>query len=188
MNEMLHRFTVDDYHRMGDAGILAKGVRVELIRGRIVDMSPVGRVHVAMVVRLTRLLTSIIGDRAVVSVQNPIRLDNGSEPQPDIVVLGSAAAELDAPLPTANDAMLLIEVSDSSLAYDLNDKPAIYAEGGVREYWVVSLESRVVIVHRRPENGRYLDVYPVESEGRLAVEALPGVMVDAAAIWGTRAG
>lgn len=107
---------MDDYHRMVEAGILHEDSRVELIRARIVDMAPVGSAHIAAVNRLTRLLGAAIGDRGVVSVQNPVHLDNGSEPQPDVAVLPPGADNFGAPTPRASEVLLLIEVAESLFA------------------------------------------------------------------------
>ena len=127
----LHRFTVDDFHRMAEAGILGEDSRVELIRGRIVDMAAIGSAHMVAVNRLNRLLMAAIGDRGVVSVQNPVRLDDVSEPQPDVAVLRPGADDIGAPIPRASDVLLLIEVADSSLHEDRDEKAALYAAGGV---------------------------------------------------------
>lgn len=181
----LHRFTVRDYHRMVDAGILNEDSRVELIRGRIVDMAAVGSPHIVAVIRLTRLLIAAIGDRGVVSVQNPVRVDDGSEPQPDFAVLPPGADDFGAPTPRASEVLLLIEVADSSLREDREIKAELYAEAGVAEYWIVNLVDQVFEVHRRPSAGRYQDVRPVGRGGDVEIALLPGVRLSVAELLGT---
>jgi Uma2 family endonuclease len=105
-----HQFTVADYHRMGAAGILNEDARVELIRGQVIDMAPIGAPHLNMVNRLTRLLPAVLGDRGVLSVQNPVRLDDGSELQPDVAVLEPRPEEYEAETPRAADVLLVIDV------------------------------------------------------------------------------
>lgn len=174
-----HRFTVADYHRMGEAGILGEDSRVELIRGHIVDMSPVGAPHVGFLNRLTRLLPVALAGRAMISVQNPLRLDNGSEPQPDLVVVKSRPDDYGLSLPHAADALLVIEVADSSLDYDRAVKAALYAESGIPEFWIVDVSGRTVEVHRRPANGQYADVRRVGADGILEMVAVPGAALGA---------
>ena len=182
----LHRFTVGDYHRMAEAGILGEDSRVELIRGRIVDMAAIGSAHMVAVNRLTRLLVAAVGDRGVVSVQNPVRLDDLSEPQPDVAVLRPGADDIGAPIPRASDVLLLIEVADSSLREDRTEKADLYATSGIPEYWIVNLIDQVFEVHREPRDGCYQQVRPVAPGGELEVTALPGVRLAVSNLLGTQ--
>jgi len=182
----LHRFTVKDYHRMAEAGIFHEDSRVELIRGRIVDMSPVGSAHIVAVNRLNRLLVAAVGDRGVVSVQNPVHLDKGSEPQPDIAVLRPGADDLGAPTPRASEVLLLIEVADSTLYDDRNEKAPLYAASGVPEYWILNLADQVFELHRKPEADRYLEVRKVGPGANLDVVMLPDVRLAVATLLGTQ--
>lgn len=181
----LHRFTVDDFHRMAEAGILGEDSRVELIRGRIVDMAAIGSAHMVAVNRLTRLLVAAVGDRGVVSVQNPVRLDDASEPQPDVAVLRPGADDIGAPIPRASDVLLLIEVADSSLHEDRGEKATLYAASGVPEYWIVNLIDHVFEVYRRPGEGGYQEVGPVAPGGELEIAMLPGVRLAVSLLLGT---
>jgi Uma2 family endonuclease len=150
-----HRFTWDDYHAMAAAGALKEGDRVELIEGEIVDMTPIGSRHAAVVDRLTRWLVMACGTRAIVRVQGPLRLGAHSEPQPDLLVLEPRDDFYrDAP-PTADDVRLLIEVADSSLQYDQAVKLPLYSRAGVREFWLVDLVRDEVQVHREPTPGGF---------------------------------
>jgi Uma2 family endonuclease len=170
-----HRFTVAEYHRMAEAGILGEDSRVELIRGQIVDMAPVGAPHLGMVNRLTRLLPSVLSGRGLLSVQNPVRLDDGSEPEPDVVVLRPRTDDYETATPCPSDVLLLIEVADSNLDDDRGIKAPLYAENGVAECWIVNLIDRVVEVYRQPQNGRYADVRRLGPGEVLDIVLLPGV-------------
>lgn len=174
-----HRFTVFDYHRMADAGILGEDSRVELIRGQIIDMAPIGAPHFGMVNRLTRLLPASVAGHGVLSVQNPVRLDDGSEPEPDVAILKPRADDYETAVPRPADVLLLIEVSDSTLRYDREVKIPLYAESGVSECWLVDLAGRAVEVYRRPVGGRYAEVRRVGPDGILDIEALPGATMAA---------
>ena len=125
-----HLFAVTDYHRMTEAGVLNEDSRVELIQGQVIDMATIGPTHVRMVNRLTRLLVSLVGMRGIVSVQNPVRLGNVSEPQPDVTTLHPRMDEDDAGTPGPADVLLLIEVADSSLEFDRATKLPLYAGAG----------------------------------------------------------
>lgn len=152
-----HLFTVAQYHRMAETGILNEDSRVELIRGQIVDMAPIGAPHMGMVNRLTSVLPKIVGDRALLSVQNPVRLDDGSEPEPDIALLRPRADYYEGAVPGAPDVLLIIEVADTSLEDDRAVKVPLYAESGIPECWIVNLVERVVEVFRQPQDGRYAE-------------------------------
>lgn len=170
-----HRFTVAEYHRMAEAGILGEDSRVELIRGQIVDKAPIGAPHLGMVNRLTRLLPGILSDRGMLSVQNPVRLDDGSEPESDVAVLRPRGDYYATAAPCPSDVRLLIEVADTSLDDDRAIKVPLYAENGIAECWIVNLLDRVVEVYRQPGNGRYTDVRRVGPGEILGIALLPGV-------------
>jgi Uma2 family endonuclease len=150
-----HRFDVEEYHRMLEAGVLSEDDRVELIGGEIVDMAPVGRPHLSCVVALTHLLVMAAGGRYYVSVQNPIRLGPSDEPQPDISLIRTQP-EPDAEGPPGSDEVLLvIEVADISLVYDRDIKLPLYARAGIPEVWIVDLRQRKVEVYADPASGGY---------------------------------
>jgi Uma2 family endonuclease len=175
-----HRFTVSDYHRMAESGILGEDSRVELIRGQIVDMAPIGAPHLGMVNRLTRLLPTILAGRGVLSVQNPVRLDDGSEPEPDVAVLKPRSDDYETATPRAADVLLVIEVADTSLAEDREVKAPLYAECGIPECWIVNLIDRVVEVYRLSGTGGYAAPRNVRPGDILDIAALPGVALQAA--------
>jgi Uma2 family endonuclease len=178
-----HRLTVDDYHRLGEAGILGEDDRVELLEGQLVDMSPIGPRQALAVDALNELLVLAAAGRAAVRTQNPIVLDDASEPQPDFSLLRKPWDGYPDEHPRPPDVYLLVEVADSSLDFDLGAKLELYARAGIREFWVVDVAGTRVLVHRRPRDGGYASVTTVEMSGTLQVEALPEVTIPVAAIF-----
>jgi len=170
------QFTLAEYYRMGDAGILTEDDRVELIEGEIIQLPPIGDPHAWCVNRLTRLFVLGIGDRGVVSPQNPFRLSQRSEPLPDIVVAHPRTA-LAGPHPTPGDVFLVIEVSDSTLAYDLEVKVPLYAREGVPETWVADLKGKRVCVYRDPSPEGYRVTLTFERGDRIAPSAFPDLEI-----------
>lgn len=153
-----YRFTVDAYHRLGEAGILGEDDRVELIEGEITMMSPVGGRHAACVSRLTRLFVQQTGERAIVRVQDPVHLDERSEPQPDLAVLRPRQDFYASGHPRPEDVLLLVEVADSSLGYDRDVKLPLYGRAGIRELWIVDLDGEAIEVYRQPGRRGYAEV------------------------------
>ena len=147
------RFTVHDYHRMGEAEILHEDDRVELIEGELVEMPAIGTRHFACVNRLNRLIMRAVGDAAIVSVQNPVRLNEYNEPQPDLTMIRPRDYRVSLPVP--EDVLLLIEVSDTTLAYDRNVKLPLYARAGIGEVWIVDLQGGVIERHTDPSEDGY---------------------------------
>lgn len=178
-----HRLTVADYYRMGEVGIFAPNARIELIEGEVIDMAPIGTRHAAAVTRLNRAATATVGTRAIVSVQNPLRLSDLSEPEPDLMLLKPRADFYAEAHPTAGDVLLLIEVADSSARYDREIKLPLYARHGVGEVWIVDLEARLLRFHRAPADGAYTEVSTTGRPGPTPVAALPGAAIDLSAIF-----
>jgi Uma2 family endonuclease len=152
-----YRFTVDDYYRLAQAGILGEDARVELIEGEIVMMTPIGSRHAACVTGITRLLVGLLGDRALVRIQLPVRLDDNSEPEPDICVARPRPDLYAGGHPGPADVLLLIEVSDSSLGYDRGIKVPLYARSGIEAVWIVDLGRSVVHAYSGPSADGYLE-------------------------------
>jgi len=152
------RFTVDEYHRMGRAGVFHEDDRVELLEGQIVEMSPIGPAHAGCVAALTGLLSRGGHERVVVWVQNPVDLGERSEPQPDVALLAPRADAYRTAHPRAQDMLLVIEVADTSLEHDRDGKVPLYAAAGVPEVWLVNLTDDSVTVYRDPVGGRYATV------------------------------
>ena len=143
------RFTVHDYHRMGEAGILHEDDRVELIEGELVEMTAIGTRHFSCVNRLTRMLVMNVGNDAIVSVQNPVRLNEYNEPRSDLAVI--RPRDYKESLPMSEDVLLLIEVSDTTLAYDRGVKLPLYARAGIREVRIVDLPNESIARYTSPQ-------------------------------------
>lgn len=177
------RFTREEYHRMGEAGILREDERIELIEGEIIEMAPIGHRHVAFVINLTRLLVLRLGDRALVSTQNPVVLTEHTEPEPDFTVLRLPAVPYKERPVRADDVLLLIEVADSSLAYDRSTKLRIYAAAGIPEYWIVDCTTETVEIYRDPGLEGYRTVTRATGQETLTLQAFPDVRLTAAEIF-----
>jgi Uma2 family endonuclease len=181
------RFTVEDYYRMGEAGILGEDDRVELIEGEIVEMPPIGSPHGGGVNRLIHLFTGLLGDRAVVSAQNPVRLSDISEPVPDITLLRSRADFYAGSHPRPGDVLLLVEVADTSGAFDRRVKAPLYARAGIPEYWIVDLPRGLLEIHRDPSPDGYLVRRELHPGDRVAPAALPDAELEVRDILGSPA-
>jgi Uma2 family endonuclease len=173
-----NRITVDEYHRMAEVGLLAPDARVELIEGVIVEMSPVGFRHSSAVNRLVKRLINAVGDRNTVWCQASICLSLFSEPQPDIALLASPEDMYSQRHPTAEDVLLAVEVSDTSLRYDLNTKAALYAKHGIQELWVIDVVDLRTHVFRQPADERYREAFIAGALDHLEISALPGIAID----------
>ena len=145
-----HRLSVADYYRMGEAGVFAPDARVELIEGEVIDMAPIGSRHGSAVKRLVSLLTSTLGSRVILAVQDPLRLSDLSEPEPDLMLLKPRDDFYADAHPSAADVLLLIEVADTSARYDREIKLPLYARHGVPEVWIVDLEARLLRFYSLP--------------------------------------
>ena len=178
------RFTVQEYYQMAEAGILDPDERIELIEGEIVEMSPVGGPHIKRINAINKLLISQLGDRAEVSPQNPIRLDDRSEPVPDIAVLRDRGD--DDHVPTVGDVLVVIEVSVSSLQRDLGWKLALYARAGVPEVWVFDVQGHRLIRHADPADGQYRRVDELWPGDSISIPTIPDVSLAVAELLGTR--
>lgn len=179
-----HRFSVIEYDQMIEFGILTENDRVELIRGEIIEKMPIGDPHASCVKRCLRLFSSLIQDRATLSIQDPIRLPD-SEPEPDVVLLEPRADFYASGKPVPDDLLLLIEVADSTLEFDREVKLPLYAENGIREYWIVNLQEECLEVHRNPAvDGTYRDCRTLRRGEEIELLALPGVRVSVEQVLG----
>jgi Uma2 family endonuclease len=151
-------FTVDEYHRMAEAGIFHPDERVELIEGEIVQMSPIGPRHAGCVINANRLFMTRLGDRVVVSPQNPVIIRPRSEPQPDLLLLRPRALSYSREHPTPADVLLAVEVADTTVRFDRIVKARLYARAGIAEFWLFLANDAVVDVHRQPTAGGYAHV------------------------------
>ena len=176
--------TVAVYHRMGEVGILTERDRVELIEGELIAMSPIGSKHAGAVNALTRRLVQAMGERGIVAVQNPVRLDDLSEPQPDFSVLKPRPDAYRKATPRPEEVLLIIEVADSSLSYDRGLKRFLYARHRIPEFWIVNLTADEVEVCRAPSGDSCASVSQVGRTGTLEPELLPGIAIPVAVLLG----
>ena len=170
------KFTVADYHRMGDAGILHEDDRLELIDGELFEMAPIGTRHAGTVTRLNSRFGALAADRYLVSAQNPLQIPPFDEPQPDIVLLRPRTDGYLAQHPRPADAVLVVEVADSSLAWDRDVKISIYGRVGVVESWLVDIEHRTVTVFREPSPEGYRSAVEVR-EGAVSPSGFPDIVI-----------
>jgi Uma2 family endonuclease len=169
-----YRFSVDEYHRMGEAGIFSEDDRVELLAGAIVEMSPIGPLHAGTVNRLTALFSSRLGNRVIIGIQNPLLLrDEDSEPQPDVMLLHPRADCYTHAHPEAHDVYLVIEVADTSLEGDRDVKFPIYARAGVPEAWLLDVAAERLEVYWHPTPDGYRDVRLLQRGEPAVPQAFP---------------
>ena len=178
------RFTVDEYYRMAEAGILTEDDRVELLEGEVFQMSPIGSRHAACVGRLTHILPSRLGGRAIVWVQNPLRLDVYNEPQPDVALLRPRDDFYASSHPGPGDVLLVVEVVETTASYDRSLKVPLYARFGVPEVWLVDLNAETVEVYRGPSASGYQDIRYLGRGETLAPAAFPDVAIPVDAVLG----
>lgn len=172
-----HRLDVTDYYRMAEAGILGEDDRCELIEGEIIDMAPIGSEHSAIVKRLKRWFELTVDHYAIVSVQDPIRLNRRNEPQPDIALLRYREDFYRHAHPGPDDVLLIVEVADTSARYDREVKLPLYARHGIPEVWIVDLRERRVDIHRQPEGNAYRESW-IATGPDIRPRALPECRVE----------
>lgn len=170
-------FNVDEYYRMVDAGILSVDDRVELIEGEVIKMSPIGKFHAACVKRLNERFVYLVARTATVSVHDPIRLSDFSEPQPDLALLKRRDDFYSSGHPTPEDVLLVVEVADSSIQFDRMIKMPLYARSGIPEVWLVDVARDLIEVYARPVNGRYQDFREARRGETLTLNSLPSLVV-----------
>jgi Uma2 family endonuclease len=179
-----HLFNVVDWRRLAELGFFSPEYRAELIAGEIIDMPPIGSTHSGCVDWLNQFLSRRLFGKAIVRIQNPLVLDDFSELQPDVVVARFREDFYRTAHPTADDALLVIEVADTTASYDRNTKGKLYAHAGIPEYWLVDLSKDCVEVYRNPQSRGYAEKR-LFGRGRV-LETVAGrrIRVDAAAILG----
>jgi hypothetical protein len=180
----VHRFTVDEYQRMGEAGIFGEDDRVELIDGEIFEMTPIGREHAYHVTRLTNQCSRWFGGAALVSPQNPLRLGERDEPQPDLVLLRARSDFYRSGGPEIDDVLLVIEVADTSFEFDRRVKAERYAKAGLREYWILHVQRDELLVFRDPGPDGYRQIQTLARGQSLRPFAFPELELALAEILG----
>jgi len=176
--------TNDEFRQMVETGIFSPEERLELIHGEIVDMGGIGNQHASCLRRLIHLFRPLLGPEIIIDVQDPISLpEQRSQPRPDLVLLRPQQGGY-AQHPTAADVLLLVEISDSSLAYDRGVKVPLYACCGIPEVWLIDVAGGAIVVHRAPGVRRYREIRSLRAGDTLAPAALPDARLAVAAILG----
>lgn len=169
------RFTLEEYHQMAEAGILTENDRVELLDGEIVEMSPIGRRHAACVRRLIGLFSQQVGERAIVDAQNPVKLSDRSQPQPDIVLLQPREDFYEAGHPQHQDILLLVEVADTTAEFDREVKIPLYASSRIAEVWLVDINGQCLEIYREPGSNGYQNVQKLPRGQSIFIQAFPDI-------------
>ncbi|MGB7086618.1 MAG: Uma2 family endonuclease, partial [Phormidesmis sp.] len=147
----LRLITTAEYHRMAEVGILVADEQIELIAGQIVQKMPKGFAHSALCKRIEKLIESLLGDKVLVRLQDPVQLDIYSEPEPDIAVVYPNPNFYDDHYPIPNEIFVIIEIADSTIERDLSTKADLYAASGITDYWVVNVKAQQLHVFRDPQ-------------------------------------
>lgn len=181
-------FTVDEYEKMIETDILREDDRVELIEGEIVHMSPIGRKHMACVKRLNYIFSQRMksGD-CIVSVQDPIVQGEYSEPEPDIILLKFKDDFYEERKPQSEDVLLIIEVAETSLEYDLNYKIPLYARHNIPEVWIIELENRQIKSFQHPVMEKFNQITVYTPGQSISPMAFPDLVIEVSEILGSRA-
>jgi Uma2 family endonuclease len=172
-----YRFTREDYDAMIAAGILDENDRVELIAGEILKKMSIGPSHASTVRLLNRIFSRAVGDRAVVAIQDPIALDDFSEPEPDVSLLAFRADSYACRHPLPQDVYLIVEVADTSLRLDRERKIPLYADAGIPEVWLIDLGDKTLTRYRKPASGAYAEVSRHTSADTVPIPNLPNATV-----------
>lgn len=177
LNPERMRISVDRYEQVIATGVLSEHDRVELIDGDMIKEPGINPPHSAVTAKLNKLFVLSVGDSAIVSPGGSIRLGEFSLPQPDLLLLGSREDYYWGQRPMVSDVLLLVEISEGSLAYDQSTKRSLYARYGVREYWVVDVQGRRVYVYRDPTADGYVQVLECTEADSVSPRALPAVNI-----------
>ena len=175
-----HRFSVKEYYRMAETGVLRPDARVELLDGQIIDTSPIGPFHGGVTKRLNRFFTNLGKGQWLVAVQDPVQLDEHSEPEPDLMLLKPAGDDYTTRHPAPEDVYLLIEVADTSLMIDRDEKLPLYGRAGIPEVWIVNLVDQAIEIYREPHFAGYTATKILRAGERACPLAFPDVAVDVA--------
>jgi Uma2 family endonuclease len=173
-----HRFSVEEYYRMAETGVLRPDARVELLDGEITDMSPIGPFHGRVTKILNKHFSAASQGRWIVSVQDPAQLDDYSEPEPDLMLLKPEADFYGERHPRPEDIFLLVEISDSSLERDQEVKLPAYARSGIAEVWIVDLNEQTIEVYRQPHFAGYNSKTILSAGDKAIPQAFPDVALD----------
>ena len=172
------RFTVAEYYALADIGIISENDRIELLDGDLIVMPPIGDWHAASVNRFTNSLPLLLQGRAIVCVQNPMRLDDNSEPQPDIMLLRWRDDFYGGGHPGPANVLLLIEIADTSVDYDRSAKLPAYARAGISEVWIATRQDSRIEAYTEPAEGEYSNVRYAGPGESIAPQAFPEMVLE----------
>ncbi|MGZ8193412.1 MAG: Uma2 family endonuclease [Methylobacter sp.] len=175
VNPAKHLTNLDEWRRLGEANIFPPESRLELINGEILEMVPIGFNHAGHVIRLLNIFAPLVGNKALINAQNPLQLGDLSEPEPDFMLLKPNDDFYSSRHPNANDVLLLIEVADSSLTFDQNQKLHLYAQHGIPEYWLLNLNDSCLEVYREPNGEVYAEKTTLRAGDTLTLSQLPEI-------------
>jgi Uma2 family endonuclease len=177
-----HLTDINEWRKLGEANIFPPDSRIELIEGEIIEMAPIGSHHSSLLKRINKLFSSLVRDTAIIAVQDPLQLNDLSEPEPDFMLLRAVPDFYYEKHPSAPDVLLLIEVADSSLSYDQTQKLRLYALHNVPEYWLLNLNDKCLEVYRKPKGEVYAEKTTLYTGDNLTLSQLPGITIQVADI------
>jgi Uma2 family endonuclease len=175
VNPTKHLTNLDEWRRLGEANIFPPESRLELINGEILEMAPIGFNHAGHVIRLLNFFAPLVGNNALVNAQNPLQLGDLSESEPDFMLLKPNDDFYSSRHPNADDVLLLIEVADSSLTFDQNQKLHLYASHGVPDYWLLNLNDSCLEVYRKPNGEVYAEKTTLRAGDTITLSQLPEI-------------
>jgi Uma2 family endonuclease len=184
MQLLTRKFTVEQYHKMADVGILTEDDRVELIKGEILEMSPIGLKHAASVKRLNSIFQRKLGNKTIIGVQDPIQLNDNSAPQPDVTLLKPRIDFYETEIPKPEDILLIVEVADTTIHYDRDIKIPLYAENGILEVWLIDINNQSLTIYRQPTKEGYQIIQTLDITHKLSPLAFPDVTININEIFG----
>jgi Uma2 family endonuclease len=173
-----HLTNLDEWKRLGEANIFPPGSRLELINGEIIEMAPIGSHHASHLKRINNLFSGLIKNNEIISIQDPVQLGDLSEPEPDFMLLHPSSDFYYENHPVASDVFLLIEIADTSLKFDQNQKLRLYALHNVPEYWLLNVNDASVEVYRQPHDGLYAEKTTLYSGDKITLSQLRDISIN----------
>ena len=173
-----HLTNLAEWKKLGEANIFPPDSHLELINGEILEMAPIGSNHAGHINKLTHLLVQLVSSQAMVSIQNPVQLNDLSEPEPDLMILKPSSDFYSSRHPNASHVLLLIEVADSSLKFDQNQKLRLYALHDIPEYWLLNIQDNCLEVYRQPHNGVYAEKTTLHSGDKITLSQLEDISIN----------
>jgi len=177
-----HLTNLAEWKKLGEANIFPPGSRLELINGEIIDMAPIGPHHASHLKRLNKLFSKLIDDSTLIAVQDPLQLGDLSEPEPDFMLLHPSSDFYYQNHPTANDIFLLVEIAESSLKFDQNQKLRLYALHNIPEYWLLNVNDACLEVYRQPYDGMYAEKTTLRAGDKITLSQLNDISINIADI------